>query len=128
MLEVRSSLFFLLSATAMLHMADPARAGCYDPPEPFVDWSGCNKQGAELAGANLLRANLEHANLQDADLSGANMRGAYMWSTYLWGANLSNTNLMEAETQGAYLKESVLDGAVWQDGRVCGKGSIDSCY
>ena len=104
------------------------RAGCYDPPEPYVDWSGCDKRGMQLAGANLRQANLEHTNLQDADLSGADLRGAYMWSTYLWGANLTGANLTRAETQGAYLKECQLGNAVWKDGRVCAPGSVDGCY
>lgn len=128
MLNAHCSLLGPLSATAMLCMVEPATAGCNDPPEPYVDWGGCNKEGTDLAGAKLFHANLEHTNLKDANLTGADLRGAYMWSTYLWGANLSNANLMEAETQGAYLKESIIEGAVWQDGRVCAQGSVDGCY
>ena len=113
---------------AVFSLSLSAHAGCMDPPEPYVDWSGCNKSGMNLAGANLRRANLEHTNLKDANLAGADMRGAYMWSTYLWGANLRKANLRDAETQGAYLKESYLTGAIWKDGRVCGPDSVDGCY
>lgn len=112
----------------IMAMAGYTHAGCYDPPEPFVDWSGCDKRGAALAGIDLHNANLEHTNLQDADLSGANLRGAYMYSTYLWGANLRGANLQGASTLGAYLRESQLDKAVWADGRICGPGSTGGCY
>jgi hypothetical protein len=104
-----------------------ASAGCNDPPEPYVDWSGCDKRGLDLKGANLRRANLEHTNLMGADLSGANLSGAYMWSTYFWGANLRGANFRDAETRGAYLKESDLTGAIWADGRVCAPASVDVC-
>jgi len=113
---------------AVLGISCCAHAGCYDPPEPYVDWSGCDKRGMVLAGANLRRANLEHTNFQDADLSGADMRGAYMWSTYLWGANLRAANLQGANTRGAYFKESFLDSTIWEDGRVCAQGSVDACH
>ncbi|MEW6677100.1 MAG: pentapeptide repeat-containing protein [Pseudomonadota bacterium] len=109
-------------------MPVPALAGCNDPPEPYVDWSGCDKRGMDLKSANLRRANLEHTNLMGADLSGADLSGAYMWSTYFWGANLRGTNFRDAETRGAYLKESYLAGAIWQDGRICGPASVDSCH
>ena len=65
-----------LFSPLLLGFACHANAGCYDPPKPFMDWSGCDKRGLDLAGANLQGANLTNAELQGAYLKSANFGGA----------------------------------------------------
>ena len=77
-----------------------------------LDLSKCNFKGADLSNANLERADLGEAILERANLSGANMK---------------MTDLRVTGLKGARLERAVLDGAIWQDGTICAKGSIGSC-
>lgn len=76
------------------------------------DLTKCNLKGADLSNANLERADLEESNLELADLSGTNME---------------MTDLRITGLRGAKLDRAILDGAIWQDGTVCAKGSIGLC-
>lgn len=76
------------------------------------DLTNCNFKGADLSNANLERADLEEANLELADLSGANMK---------------MTDLRVTGLKGTHLERAILDGAIWQDGVVCARGSIGIC-
>ena len=69
----------LLAAALVLLLATAsgAQAVCSDPAAPYVDWSNCDKYGANLTNATLTNADLTNATLMDnageyaADLSGA---------------------------------------------------------
>jgi hypothetical protein len=98
MRKVHFASLFPLSIVVVPSSSWAAYAGCYDPPGPTVGWGGGDKRGANLAGANLR------------------------------GANLASANLEGTSTQGAYFKESLLDAAVWEDGRICPPGSRDACH
>jgi len=76
------------------------------------DLSRCNLKGADLSNANLERADLEESILERADLS---------------GANLKMTDLRLTGLKGIKFERATLDGAIWQDGTVCAKGSIGLC-
>ncbi|HEX2769814.1 MAG TPA: pentapeptide repeat-containing protein [Geobacteraceae bacterium] len=76
------------------------------------DLTKCNLKGANLSNANLQRADLEESNLELADLSGANMK---------------MTDLRITGLRGAKLDHAIFDGALWQDGTVCAKGSTGFC-
>lgn len=67
----------IYAATVVLSLAaTTANAACSDPAAPRVDWSGCDKSGADLSDAWLRGADLSGANLFGADLTDANLRGA----------------------------------------------------
>lgn len=76
------------------------------------DLTKCNLKGADLSNADLERADLEESNLELADLSGAKMKMSDLRITGL---------------KGAKLDRAILDGAIWQDGTICAKGSIGLC-
>jgi hypothetical protein len=73
-----------------------AGAACGDAAAPFVDWSGCVKDGESLPGANLVFARLADATFVGADLSGADIRLATINNTDFTDADLSNALLNNA--------------------------------
>ncbi|MDR3580813.1 MAG: pentapeptide repeat-containing protein [Oryzomonas sp.] len=77
-----------------------------------VNLSKCNLKGVDLSNANLERADLGESDLERANLAGANLRMASFKLSGMIGANLEN---------------AILDGAIWQDGRICAKGSLGVC-
>jgi len=88
--------------------------------------------GKNLSGINLVGANLGKCNLKGVDLSNANLERADLGESDLERANLSGANLRMASLKlsgmtGANLENAILDGAIWQDGRICGKGSLGIC-
>lgn len=110
---------------------------CQHAAAARVNWSGCDMQEIRLHGADLSDSNLAYANFARADLSGSRFRKAV-----LVGANFNNTNLNDADLDGADLsysdlrgasvisasfKDTVLDHAIWQDGRECAVGSRGEC-
>ncbi|MBT5435874.1 MAG: hypothetical protein HOL02_00520 [Rhodospirillaceae bacterium] len=48
--------FLAAALVLLLTAASEAKAGCDDPAGPGVDWSGCDKSGANLKDANLFGA------------------------------------------------------------------------
>lgn len=89
--------------------------------------SGKNLSGLQLVGVNLGRSNLKgvdlsHANLERADLEEANLERAD-----LTGANLRMATLRLSGMTATNLEGAILDGAIWQDGRVCAAGSVGHC-
>lgn len=124
-----------------------AQAACTDHAKPYVEWSGCNKQGAHLMGAYLERANLSGANLAGADLeaanlhkanlsganlaqvvlAGADLERANLSGANLAGADLAGANLYRANVAGANLAGANLEGAIWHDGERCARGSVGTC-
>lgn len=105
---MRRDLFRIVAALAWLVGTNPAEAACDDPPAPEVDWSQCDKRGADLSGADLQRADLSRADFSGADLTEAN----------LWRATLS----------GAKLDGAILKGASWWEGTICNDQSIGKCW
>jgi len=130
---------------------------CSGQPQPGVDWTNCQLQGAQLQGksmsgsrlrsANLSGANLSGAKLKNSDLSyadlsiaklqGANLTGAILTGTAFKkadlsgvnfsGADLSYANLAEATMAGARLENAKLDNAIWVDASICQPGSVGRC-
>jgi hypothetical protein len=99
---------------------------CNTYPQPWVNWSNCLMEGAQLAGADLRGARLRNANLAGADLRGAqlggadlaytSLAGAKLWSAHLnqaamMGANLRNADVSRADLTNANLTYAVLKGA-----------------
>ena len=132
-----------LSGEAPFPETDFAKRWVFGKGTPLVNWSGCDKSGANLRRADLVAANLSRtnlvgadltdadlgvadlrgANLQDARLANANLIASILLGTNLSGANLTNANLLVTRLQGVNLS-----GARWIDGTtVCAPGSVDIC-
>ena len=77
-----------------------------------LDLSKCNFRGADLSKTNLERVDLSESVLERANLSGSNMQ---------------MTDLRITGLKGARFFGAKLDGAVWEDGTICGKGSTGIC-
>lgn len=115
----------------------PSPAPCRQAAAPGVDWNACDKRGAALGGADLSHANLSYGDFQRADLSGASLRQARLTGAILRlaslaradlsGADLSYGDLGGANLEGSNLTGTVLDRAIWPDGRVCAAGSLGQC-
>jgi uncharacterized protein YjbI with pentapeptide repeats len=108
----------IYAATVVLSLAaTTANAACSDLAAPGVDWSWCDKSGAQLHLADLSGADLRDANLIYAELTNADLRGAF-----LRGAGLSDANLTNAD-----LRHADLSFARWTDNRICDEGSFGEC-
>jgi len=93
---------------------------CSEPPQPFVNWSGCilkekNLENVNLTFANLTGANFEGANLQNAILTHANLVNADLSSTNLQNATITFANLHSVKLSNANLKNSDLSYANLQN-------------
>jgi hypothetical protein len=136
---------------------EPPTPDCAAAPAPGVNWSYCDRAGAELIGKDLSgsrmretglqRADLRGANLEGSDLSfalmggadlaGANLRGARLFGTDLRGvrlnrARVAGANMAYANLRGASLERVDLSGvplgnAIWVDGRTCAPESVGEC-
>ncbi|MEM7225505.1 MAG: pentapeptide repeat-containing protein [Pseudomonadota bacterium] len=112
-------------------------------PYPVVNWTGCDKSGADLKDAYLGEANLTDTNLSGADLENADAGAAFLRNTNLTNANLRNVNLtgvygVNVDATGADLTGTIrrggtyqkvlLSGATWSDGKtICAEGSFNRC-
>ncbi|MGM0412952.1 MAG: pentapeptide repeat-containing protein [Pseudomonadota bacterium] len=135
----------------------PPEPDCSAAPAPAVNWSYCDRAGADLQGkdlsgsrlretqlreadlrgANLVEADLSFAYMAEADLAGADLRGARLFGTDLRGARLNRArlkgaNLAYANLRGARLERVDLEGvrlgnAIWVDGRTCAPESVGTC-
>ena len=86
----------------------------------YIDFAGCNLQGADLsgnlmveayfAGANLRQANLAGANMPSADFTGANLTDADLAS-----GQLQNANFTDASLSGADLTNAIIRSARWKN-------------
>lgn len=74
--------------------------------------------GANLKGANFRGADIEKATFEDANLENATFENADLEETSLKGANIKNT----------CFKNTELEYAIWVNGKVCGAGSVGSCW
>jgi len=91
------------------------------------DLSGKNLSGINLVGVNLSKCNLKGVDLSNADLERADLGESDLERANLAGANLKMANLRLSGMIGANLENAILDGAIWQDGRICAKGSLGMC-
>jgi Pentapeptide repeats (8 copies) len=91
------------------------------------DLSGKNLSGVNLVGANLSKCNLKGVDLSNANLERADLSESDLERANLSGANLRMVSLKLSGMTGANLENAILDGAIWQDGRICGKGSTGMC-
>ncbi len=130
---------------------------CAAMAEPGINWSGCNKQGAQLRNRHLQQANFRNARLSSVDLSaahlsradfsyadlsgailvsadlyqasfkGANLSGANLQGANLSSANFSHAELIDANLSGADLRGTIFDNAIWINGEACLSGSVGGC-
>jgi hypothetical protein len=91
------------------------------------DLSGKNLSGVNLVGVNLSKCNLKGVDLSNADLERADLGESDLERANLAGANLKMASLKLSGMIGANLENAILDGAIWQDGRICAKGSLGMC-
>lgn len=115
----------------------PMQPQCQQAAVPRINWSGCDKRKVRLRGADLGGSNLGYADFSQADLSGsrmrqaslvgANFRNADLNHADLDGADLSYADLGGANLVSASLAGTVLDHAIWTDGRECAAGSLGQC-
>jgi hypothetical protein len=115
----------------------PMQPQCQQAAVPRINWSGCIKRGIRLRGADLSGSDLTYADFSLADLSGSRMRqarlvgaklrGADLNHADLDGADLSYADLGDANLASARLAGTVLDHAIWIDGRECAAGSLGQC-
>lgn len=91
------------------------------------DFSGKNLSGLYLVGLDLSRCNFRGTDLSWANLARADLNEAALERTDLSGANMKMTDLRLTGMKGARLEGARLDGAIWQDGTICAKGSTGSC-
>ncbi|MGD0585981.1 MAG: pentapeptide repeat-containing protein [Oryzomonas sp.] len=91
------------------------------------DLSGKNLSGLNLVGVNLSKCNLKGVDLSNANLERADLGESDMERANLAGANLRMASLKLSGMIGANLENAILDGAIWQDGRICAKGSLGVC-
>lgn len=144
--------FFFVKPLELIQKTD-----CSVKAGPNIDWSACNKNSLSLSSKNLQNSNLHSihlnsaylaktnfmgANLSYSNLSNSNLSNANLSNSRLVGANLNNTNLSGASLSGADLSYADLrkavitnvkvlntrfDNAIWVDGTLCARQSIDSC-
>ena len=91
------------------------------------DLSGKNLSGLRLIGFDLSKCNFKGSDLSNANLERADLGEAILERANLSGANMKMTDLRVTGLKGARLERVILDGAIWQDGTICAKGSIGSC-
>lgn len=144
--------FFFVKPLELIQKTD-----CTVKAGPNIDWSACNKNSLNLSSANLQNSNLHSthlngayltktnftdANLSYSNLSNSNLSNANLSNSRLVGANLNNANLSGANLSGADLSYADLrkatitnvqvlntrfDNAIWIDGTLCARQSIDRC-
>ncbi len=86
---------------------------------PGVNWEGENLNYSKLNRANLTGANLKNSRLFKTGLAHADLRNADLRGANLNRANLVGADLRGANIQGASMRSTVLNGAIWIDGRRC---------
>lgn len=144
--------FFFVEPIELIKKTD-----CTVKAGPEIDWSGCNKNRLNLVSKNLKNSNLHSihlnsasltkvnfsaANLSYAGLENSNLSSANLSNSLLVGANLNNANLNGADLSFSDLSYADLsnatvsnvkvqntrfDNAIWIDGTVCARQSIDRC-
>lgn len=132
-------------------------ADCNQPAAPGIVWSGCDKQGdnlaamdlhsavfnstrlqqaildrsrldnADLSYADLSQASLIQASLKNARLLGTVLRKANLQQADLSNADLSYADLTDASLERAKLSGAKFDQAIWVNGRTCLQGSVGEC-
>lgn len=115
----------------------PSQPQCQQAAAQGINWSGCDKREVRLRGADLSHGDLGYADFSQADLSGsrmrqarlvgANFRGADLNHADLGGADLSYADLGGVSLVAASLAGTILDHAIWIDGRACAAGSLGQC-
>lgn len=144
--------FFFVKPLELIQKTD-----CSVKAGPNIDWSACNKNSLNLSSENLQNsnlysvhlnsayltktnftgANLSYSNLSNSDLSNANLSNSRLVGANLNNANLSGANLSGADLSYADLRKAVIsnvkvlntrfDNAIWVDGTLCARQSIDRC-
>lgn len=86
-------------------------ADCNATPQPWVNFSNCLMEGAQLASEDLRGARMRNANLASSDLRGSQLGGADLAYTNLVGAQLTAAVLNQASIVGANLRNANLESA-----------------
>jgi uncharacterized protein YjbI with pentapeptide repeats len=111
-----------------------------------VFWFGVNYDGSNFSGVNFSVGThiYDSSSMVNADFSGASLSGASLYSsanftnanftgtdlsnTYLYaGGNFTNANFSGANLTGAFLSESTLSSAIWNN-TTCPGGTNSSLY
>jgi len=90
-------------------LTEKAVSNCENPPQPHVNWSGCQIEGTDLFGAKLMFANLTNINLFQSNLQNADLSHAILENANLSEANLKDAILLGANLNGADLSETNLE-------------------
>lgn len=94
-----------------------------------VNFNRANLNAADMNRANVIGATFFYADLCGTrmigvDARGANFSGAYIFGTHLGGADMANTILEDTDIISAYLTNTTLTGAKWQNGRIIDKNPV----
>ncbi len=92
-----------------------ASVDCNAIPQPWVNWSNCFMEGAQMAAFDLRGARLRNANLTGADMRGTILTGADLAYATLTMADLSGAILHQAALVGATLRRAKLRGTDFTD-------------
>ena len=88
---------------------------------------GSNLQEAHVAYADFSRANLSFVDLQKSNAKGANFSGADLTRANLSHADMSYANFRHAKLTETNLDKTILDHAIWIDGKTCLVKSVGKC-
>ena len=94
-----------------LFAALPAWADCTDPPDPGVNWQGCNFNGLTLTELNLVGGRLREASFLRSDISGSDLREIEGYKARFVSAKLRNVDFEAAQLARADFTKADMTGA-----------------
>ena len=92
-----------------------------------VNFQEANLRSSNFSYTDLSKSNLKKANLEKAVLKGANLQFVNLASASLIDADLSHADLRGSNLEDADFTRTILDKAIWEDGKVCGRDSVGVC-
>ena len=110
---VAALLFSALLGSALYYhpWVEQASSDCNAIPQPWVNWSNCFMEGAQMAAFDLRGARLRNANLSTSDLRGAILTGADLAYSTLTMSNMKDAIVVQGSLVGATLRRAQLQGA-----------------
>lgn len=94
-----------------LFAALPAAADCTDPPDPGVNWQGCNFNGLTLTELDLEGGRLREASFLRSDISDSNLRDIEGYKARFVSAKLRNVDFESAQLARADFTKADMTGA-----------------
>lgn len=82
---------------------------------------------SKLHKANFSQAQITSTDFSNADLREANFKDATLIDVEFGDADLRKANFLGATMTNIGWESAKLEGAIWSDGRICGKRSLGSC-